>query len=428
MIITKKWENDMNFLLLKNKNFFLLILSNLISLIGTEALEFALSLYVLIETGSAIKFAFLLSISAIPPIIISPISGVLVDRLDKKKLIILLNLVDFFVLSIYVLLFFKYNEISIFEIYILVIFLSIISSIFNPAISTIIPSIIEKELLVDANGFNSICKNIAMISAPILSSFLFSIYGLNIILFIDGISFFIAALSFIFIKLPQVVNEKELNISNFSLEFKEGLKFIKSKNILRIIILLGLVINFAYMPVVSVGFNYLGKIILHISNYQLGLLNSISLISIIFSPFLCKFLLRKINLSKIIFIDISIVSLLLIILSILNNKMVLNLFNSSLIPYLNLIVIAFLLNLISSTGNLALTTIIQKETPISLLGRVGSVFSTILLIAMPLGQMFFGIIFNKYSISIGFFLAGILILISIGISSKYLLNLKEVSS
>ncbi|WP_055070533.1 MFS transporter [Clostridium massiliamazoniense] len=412
----------MNFALLKNKSFLLLILSNLISLIGTEALNFALSLYVLVITGSAIKFAFLLSISAIPPIIISPISGVLVDRLNKKILIILLNLIDFFVLSINIFIYLENKKISMVGIYVLVILLAITSSIFNPAVSTIIPSIIEEEHLVDANGFNSICKNIALLFAPILSGFLFGIYGLNIILFIDCISFLIAAINFGFIRLPKIENDKFLNLSTFLVEFKEGLDFIKSKKILGVIVILGLIINFAYIPVISVGFNYLGKIVLHITDYQLGILNSISLISIVFSPFLCKFLLKRVELSKIIFIDIFIVSLLLILLSILNNSLVLKLFNRVLIPYLNLLIIAFLLNLISSTGNLALTTIIQKETPISLLGRVGSVFSTILLIAMPLGQMVFGIVFNKYSVSIGFFLAGILILVSTIISGKYLLN------
>lgn len=412
----------MNFILLRNKSFLLLILSNLISLIGTEALNFALSLYILITTGSAIKFAFLLSISAIPPIIISPISGVIVDRINKKILIVLLNLIDFFVLSINIFVFLENKRISIMEIYVLVILLAITSSIFNPAVSTIIPSIIEKELLIDANGFNSICKNVALLCAPMLSGFLFGIYGLNIILFIDCISFLIAAVNFVFIKLPKVEKDKFLSLSNFFIEFKEGLNFIKSKKILCIIVILGLIINFAYMPVESVGFNYLGKMVLHITDYQLGILNSISLISIIFSPLLCKFLLRKMELSKIIFIDIFTISLLLILLSILNNALILKSFNSILIPYLNLIIIAFLLNLISSTGNLALTTIIQKETPIFLLGRVGSVFSTILLIAMPLGQMIFGIIFNKYSVSMGFFLAGILILVSTTILGRYLLN------
>lgn len=412
----------MNFSLLKNKNFSLLILSNFISITGTEALEFALSLYILTITGSAVKFAFLLSISAIPPIILGPISGVFVDWLNRKKLLILLNFSSTIILAIFTIYFINYKPISINKIYVLSVLLSIVAAIFNPAISTITPSIIEKDLLVDANGFNNIIKSTAAIIAPMIAGVLFSMWGLSIILIIDLLSFGIAAISSVFITIPRIDKSKNFSISNFFEDFKEGLKFIKSKNTLFIIIILGLITNFAYCPIVSIGFNYLAKIILHVTDYQLGILNSISIVSVLISPFLCKLLMKKINLQKIILFDISIVSILLLILALLNSGIVLSLFNSNTIPYINLIIIGFLLNLVSSTVGLALTTVIQSVTPIDLLGRVFSVFSTILLVALPIGQVVFGILLSKYPVYIGISISGIIILATALLSAKYLLN------
>ncbi len=69
----------MKFKLLKDKNFSLLMFGKITSLIGSSMQGFALSLFVLSTTGSATKFASILSVALIPGLIISPISGVIVD-------------------------------------------------------------------------------------------------------------------------------------------------------------------------------------------------------------------------------------------------------------------------------------------------------------------------------------------------------------
>lgn len=79
---------------LKNKNFLLLLLGKFISLVGDEFQDFALSLYVLEITGSAVKFASVLAVATIPKVIFGPICGVFSDWFDKKKLMILLNCIS----------------------------------------------------------------------------------------------------------------------------------------------------------------------------------------------------------------------------------------------------------------------------------------------------------------------------------------------
>lgn len=82
----------MNLHLLRNRNFILSIFGQLVSLIGTRMQSFALSLYVLKITGSASKFAAILSMTFIPELILGPIAGVLADWFDRKKLIVCLDL------------------------------------------------------------------------------------------------------------------------------------------------------------------------------------------------------------------------------------------------------------------------------------------------------------------------------------------------
>ena len=71
-----------------NKNFTLLVIGQIISLFGNAMLRFSLSLYVLDTTGSASAFATILAISMIPTILLSPVGGVLADRMSRRHITI----------------------------------------------------------------------------------------------------------------------------------------------------------------------------------------------------------------------------------------------------------------------------------------------------------------------------------------------------
>lgn len=73
------------------RNFGLLILGQASSLFGNFILKLALSMYVLEETGSAAVFAGILSAAVIPTILLSPFGGILADRADKKKIMVVLD-------------------------------------------------------------------------------------------------------------------------------------------------------------------------------------------------------------------------------------------------------------------------------------------------------------------------------------------------
>lgn len=412
----------MNFFLLKHKNFFLLIIASFVSLIGTQMLEFALSLYVLKTTGSATKFASVLAISLIPMLILGPIGGVLVDWFNRKKIIIILDLLSGIVILYYSFQLNLNGALTINQIYFCTIFLSTISSIYNPAISTVIPSIVDKENLIDANGISTIFKNTANFLGPILAGMLFGFGGLLPILILDSISFFIASLSEFFIDIPINKVFGKINFDKFVEDFKEGLNFIRSKKLLLVIIIMGLVVNFVYSPILSIGCNYIAKINFNISDYQLGILNSVAVLSAFLAPFLCKVVSKKIKLGKILFLDIFIVSILMSILAVISTKGYMSLFTNNFIPYVSLIIIEFSITLISSIGNLALGTIVQKETPLSYMGRISAVFSTVLMAAAPIGQMIFGIMFDSLSSFLCIIISAIILFITINLFRKPLLN------
>src|SRR5690606_26687109 len=95
----------MNFKLMKQKDFSLLILGKLVSLVGSNMQQFALSLYVLEITGSATIFASILSVSILPRLLLSPIAGVFGDWFNRKKTIVLLDFINGIILGIFALIY-----------------------------------------------------------------------------------------------------------------------------------------------------------------------------------------------------------------------------------------------------------------------------------------------------------------------------------
>ena len=142
----------MNFLVLKKKDLGLLMLSEFISLIGTQMQELALSLYVLKTTGSATLFASVLAISIIPQLILGPLAGVFADWYDRKKMIVYLDLLNGIIVGIFTIIFILNGSLSMTEIYIYVIILSVITAFYRPVIGTILPSIVNGCLLYTSDA------------------------------------------------------------------------------------------------------------------------------------------------------------------------------------------------------------------------------------------------------------------------------------
>ena len=76
------------------RNFTFLILGQASSLIGNNTLKFALSMYVLERTGSAAVFAGLLAVAMVPTILLSPFGGMLADRMNRRNIMVVLDVIS----------------------------------------------------------------------------------------------------------------------------------------------------------------------------------------------------------------------------------------------------------------------------------------------------------------------------------------------
>ncbi|AST59190.1 MFS transporter [Thermoanaerobacterium thermosaccharolyticum] len=386
----------MNLSIFRKKNFLFLITGKFVSLIGSEMQNFALSLYVLKITGSATKFASVLAITLVPQIVFGNIAGVIADWFDKKRLLMMLDLLSAAIVAIYAVIFKINGVLTLTQIYILSVLLSTISSMFNPTITAVIPSIAEDYELADANGINTMFMNIANLISPVIAGILLEVFNIFIILTINAISFLLSFMCESMLEIQKTNDKPEkINLNSFLNDFLTGIDFIKSKRLILNILIIGIIINFTSNPILSVGLTYISKQILKITDYQYGILQSTFAISMIASPFISSIITKKYKLGKILFLDIFSVSILYFLLSFTISPIYLQGFSYILKPYISLMIIIFFVGLITSIGNIALTTMLQIEIPLKLMGRVIATISTCLMVVTPLGQMIFGILFDK---------------------------------
>lgn len=377
----------MNFKVLRNRNLVLGILGQMVSAFGTVLQSFALSLYVLQKTGSAALFASVLVVAAIPRILLTPFAGVLADRFSRKKMMVLLDFLSGIVVIIMIGVFSITGELSIVAVYIMVLSLTIINVFFTPAVTAIIPDIVEKDKLADANSILEMLFSVVTLIAPIVAGIMFGAFGILPLMIVNAASFFTSSFSEIFIKIENESIQKGENKEKFFVSFKQGLSFIKNFPEFFMMIGVAVIANFALSPVFSVA---LPVVILQdfgISEDLYGILTSLMMIGSFIAPMFAVKIIKKHHYSKLVSAILTIDAIIISLVAICSI--------SGLFPsvWINIVSIIVLLNILMMTVvivNLGITTARQLMVPGDMMGRVSSVLGSFGMMATPIGQAIMG--------------------------------------
>lgn len=416
----------MKFELIKQKDFSLLMLGKFVSLVGSNMQQFALSLYVLAITGSATIFASILSISILPRLLVSPIAGVFGDWFDRKKTIVMLDFINGLILGIFAVIYIVKGSLSIFLIYILVILLEITEIFFDSAMSAVMPSLVEKEELMEANSLNSLIMNIGNILSPVIAAIFYGSYGIKVILMFSSISFILSAISELFINIPKSHKKPEtIDIKTFKADLMEGIDIIRSNRLISTMIGLGTIINFSITPLFGIGLIYITKEVLMVSDMQFGVFQTVVSISMLLAPLLCGSIIKKKRIGRLTHDSFMAVAILILVMSIFPSSVLLKTFNSNMVPYIGLIIITFIVGLVVTVANIAIGTLFNQVVPLDLMGRTSTVFNLAVTIFIPVGQMIFGFLYDIMLSSVVIILSGMILIIVTTLYKKALLSYDE---
>lgn len=398
----------MDTLIVKSKSFIILVLAKFISSIGTFVQSMAFALYVIDTTGSSILFASILMAALIPRVLLSPFCGVVVDWLNRKRLLVTLDLITGSLLLIIALLIGS-DEISLPIIYGIAIAVGIMSSFDEPMVMTIIPSIFKAEKdVAAANAVNMIVLALGNIIGPILGVLIYTNFGIAIVLIVNGISFLFAALIQLFMQIPtDNVSDEKRTLKKFRVDFTEGIRYILQDKRMKIILSCIIFQNCFFNGATQVGIPFISRVDLKVSNTQFAFIEIIVILGVVFGASLSGIIKKKMTTDQLFVRMINIIGLAFLCIGIV----VFGIINNLQISFYIILALYLVLGITSINVSIAFQTELQKEVDNKFLGRVSSIVMALIMASVPIGQGVYGWMFEVLPSEVPFIISAVVILL-----------------
>ncbi|ENQ3105269.1 Major Facilitator Superfamily protein [Bacillus sp. 491mf] len=377
------------------KNLFLYSTGKTVSIFGTAIYNFALGLYVLKQTGSALSFAVTLILGIIPMVIINPFAGVIVDKVNKKTLVVCMDLLSGILLvSVYILCM-KY-ELNLLIIYVTTFLLTVFTTFFGIGLEAAKPNIVSEKMLMNINSIGKIIDSISSIMGPMLGGIVFAIFDMRTFIIINGISFILSGLSMMFIhfKLFNSQSDKDHSAEKIHLirDIKDGFNFLFERKSIKSMFMILILINFFLGFSVTVPLPYMINTVLKLGSKEFGMIQGAFPVGMILGALLVKKITERISYSILLkYISIAL-SILMILLGV--PVMLKSLQLNSIVFTCYFIAVLFLFGLFIALIDIPLAYFMQKEIPDEYRGRVLSIGISIAKIMLPIAMISSGALLN----------------------------------
>ena len=177
--------------LLRRRDFALLWLGGLLSVTGDWVLYAALPYFVYEQTGSTVATAGMIAASLAPGILLGSVAGVFVDRWNRKRVLVVANLLQAATVALLLLV---PHEGWLWVVFAVAAAQSLIASFSTPAESALLPALVAEEQLVAANALNVLNNRVGRLVGLPVGAALLAALGLELVVLVDCASFVLAAL------------------------------------------------------------------------------------------------------------------------------------------------------------------------------------------------------------------------------------------
>lgn len=386
------------------RNFTLLVWGQIFSLLGNYTLKFALSMYVLEQTGSASRFAAILAASTVPVVLLSPVGGVLADRINRRTIMIALDTLSGISVGIVWLLWGAANHLTL--ITILQIVLGIFGAFESPTVQACVPQMHRGENLMRANSVVNQVQALAAMVTPFTGSIAYTLLGIQPVLMLVCGCFFCTALLELFLVLPSPANANQESLGKILCgDLKQSIHFLgREEPMVLQLLLLAAAANFFASGIVSVGLPFLVRTVLRLPTAWYGAAESVLGTAAVMGSLFIGIWGDKIPLRK--------------------QHWLLALFGVGLLPAAAAFVLVLspalcyavlLAGLCVGQATCSMFSVvglcaIQQRTPEGLTGKVMAFVMTLALCVQPLGQVLYGIAFDFCSPAAVLGITGLLVL------------------
>ncbi|MDR3576668.1 MAG: MFS transporter [Anaerolineaceae bacterium] len=237
-----------------------------VSRLGDSLYRIALAWWVLEKTGSAVAMGSVLIFSMLPLLLFVLIGGMVVDRVDRKKMMLFSDLLRGLAVSVIAWLAYA-KLLEVWHIYLISILFGLVDAFFQPAYSALVPEVVPAEHRSSANSLTSMSAQVTGVVGPAMGAAIVAFGGTPLAFSLDAVSFIVSAAcilptvqwSYFLLKQPAAANGSNISINSAWKDILEGLKFVAGSPFLWITISIASLSNIFLSGPTSVGLPFLVK-------------------------------------------------------------------------------------------------------------------------------------------------------------------------
>ncbi|MCI9080629.1 MAG: MFS transporter [Lachnospiraceae bacterium] len=374
------------------KDFILVVIGQIISLFGNAAIRFALPLYLLNQTGSSALYGTVTACAFIPAILLSPIGGIIADRINKRNIMVILDFLTAIVILSFSILMDKTGLVVLAAITMMVLYG--IAGTYQPSVQASVPALVSHDNIMAANSVINTISSFSSLTGPVLGGILYSAYGLKPVLYVCTACFFVSAVMEIFIKIPYKKQVNEGNIFHIAREdLSKGILFIrKDQPVIGKVLVIICGVNLFLSAMIITGLPYLVTEVFELGalqankmyGYAEGALAAGGLAGGIFAGiFANKLSVKKAG-----------ILLACCAISVFPIGISLILQFPGIISYIVTVICCFIIMVLSTVFTIQMLSFVQSETPQDLIGKVTAVILAGSMCSQPLGNALYGVFFE----------------------------------
>lgn len=376
-----------------NTNFILFLLGRVVSDTGTSIQMMIMPLYIIDIGGGATTIGVFSFLSIIPALLVYPFAGVIGDRMNRKKIMVVTDLISAGV--ILVLGWMSYLGIMRLSLLLIVqVIISLMNGLFEPATRGMLPQLVEKEELTKYNSTVASARSASVLLGPVIGAALYANFGVTLVFLVNGISFLLSGISEMIIRYTHTKQKTAKGAKGIMNDLVEGIKFVWQNLLIRKLSYFLLVSYFVIQPIFSVILPLFFKGSLLYSDAQYGYLQTIIILGALLGSILVGTLFGKeVRMLKPLIIGSSILLGAMLMFSVLLFPISISTLGNNTIIYF--VLLAAVLGLFSA-GNMFISvpiqTYIQQATPNEYMSRVFSLVGMISRGGIPFGALIYGMI------------------------------------
>lgn len=375
-----------------SKDFTLVVIGQIISLFGNAALRFAMPLYLLNETGSSAVFGTVTACAVIPAILLSPVGGMVADRVNKRNVMVILDFFTAALILTFVVLMGGTNLVVLLTVTLMILYG--IAGAYQPSVQASIPVLVGSDRMMEANSIVNMISSFSALLGPVLGGIVYSAYGLRPVLLVCIACFVISAVMEIFIHIPFEKQASEGSVwQTARSDFGQSIRFIsKDMPVIGKAVLAVCGINLFLSSMINVGLPYLVTEVIDLdaasANRLYGFAEGILAAGGLAGSVCAGVFAKKLSIRK--------AGMLIVTAAVCQFPIAVSLavFSSGMANYVILTAGCFIVMTCCTVFTILMMTFYQTVTPPHLLGKVVAVIITVAMCAQPLGNAMYGVLFE----------------------------------